>query len=71
MANLEGIIRLLITICCECNNKIKRNNSFVAQIDSDISKMIRTNEKLEALDKQRKQLERDREQKEPYSKEVA
>ena len=25
VVNLEGIIRLLITICCECNNKIKRN----------------------------------------------
>ena len=57
--NLEGIIRLLITVCCECNNKIKKNNSFVAQIDRDLSKIIDIHVKLEALDKLRKKLEKD------------
>merc|ERR1711874_891101 len=55
--NLESIIRLLIAVCSECNTKIKSNNSFIAQLDGDLFDLAGTHEKLEAIDKIRKDLE--------------
>ena len=55
--NLENIIRLLIAICNDCFKKLGSNNGVIARMELGLLELFTTNEKLQAIENCRKQLE--------------
>ena len=55
--NLENIVRLIIAICNDCNQRLTTCYDIIARFDHDITNMVNVNQKLEAIDKQKKSIE--------------
>ena len=54
---MENIVRLLIAICNDCNQRMTTCYNIIARYDHDITNMVSVNQKLEAIDKQKKKIE--------------
>ena len=56
LETLEKLVLILVTLCKQNNERIKSNNSLIAQLDGDLFDYAGTHEKLEAIDNYSKSL---------------